>query len=157
MLYRLTSEEKRQVRRKRRAKTTIRLEALDAFEFLTDLEPASVDLIVSSPPYFMGKEYDRSLSLDDFAADHKRLAPLLVRALKEGGSLCWQVGHHVREGVITPLDCLVYPIFATESDLFLRNRIIWTFGHGVHARCRFSGRHETVLWYTKGRHYQFNL
>jgi adenine-specific DNA-methyltransferase len=105
----------------------------------------------------MGKEYDRSLSVDDFIADHKRLAPLLVRALKDGGSLCWQVGHHVRNGVVVPLDALVYPIFAAQKDLFLRNRIVWTFGHGVHARRRFSGRHETILWFTKGNDYEFNL
>lgn len=81
----------------------------------------------------MGKAYDTSDSVKDFIADHERLAPLLVRALKNGGSLCWQVGHHVKNGVVVPLDALVYNIFAKQNDLFLRNRIIWTFGHGVHA------------------------
>jgi adenine-specific DNA-methyltransferase len=105
----------------------------------------------------MGKEYDTSLKIKDFSADHERLAPLLVHALKEGGSLCWQVGHHVQNGVVTPLDALVYPIFAAQEGLFLRNRIVWTFGHGVHASRRFSGRHETILWFTKGREYKFDL
>jgi adenine-specific DNA-methyltransferase len=105
----------------------------------------------------MGKEYDTSLSTKDFVADHQRLAPLLVRALKDGGSLCWQVGHHVRNGAVVPLDALVYPIFAAQKNLFLRNRIVWTFGHGVHASRRFSGRHETILWFTKGEDYEFNL
>jgi adenine-specific DNA-methyltransferase len=53
----------------------------------------------------MGKEYDTSLKLEDFVEHHKRLLPLLFRALKPGGNLCWQVGHHVRKGVTTPLDC----------------------------------------------------
>jgi adenine-specific DNA-methyltransferase len=105
----------------------------------------------------MGKEYDRSLSVDDFKADHQRLAPLIARALRDGGSVCWQVGHHVRNGVSVPLDALVYPIFSEQNELFLRNRIIWTFGHGVHASRRFSGRHETILWFTKGHSYTFNL
>jgi adenine-specific DNA-methyltransferase len=67
------------------------------------------------------------------------------------------VGHHVQNGVVVPLDALVYPIFAAQQNLFLRNRIVWTFGHGVHARRRFSGRHEAILWFTKGHEYQFNL
>jgi len=105
----------------------------------------------------MGKEYDKSASIDDFIADHRKLAPLLVRVLKDGGSLCWQVGHHVHDGVVVPLDAIVYQIFSEQKDLYLRNRIIWTFGHGVHASRRFSGRHETILWFTKGRDYEFNL
>jgi adenine-specific DNA-methyltransferase len=82
---------------------------------------------------------------------------LLVRVLREGGSLCWQVGHHVKNGVAVPLDALVYQIFAEQEELFLRNRIVWTFGHGVHAARRFSGRHESILWFTKGHHYEFCL
>jgi adenine-specific DNA-methyltransferase len=105
----------------------------------------------------MGKEYDSSLDIDDFTTAHSRLAPLLAQALKSGGSICWHVGHHVQKGVVTPLDAIVYSIFAKQTELLLRNRIIWTFGHGVHASRRFSGRHETVLWFTKGHEYRFNL
>lgn len=129
----------------------------DAFDFLAGLERESVDLVVSSPPYFMGKEYDTSLSIEDFKNIHRRLLPELVRILKPGGSLCWQVGHHVRNGVSVPLDAIIYVTFSESNELTLRNRIVWTFGHGEHARRRFSGRHETVLWYTKGENYHFDL
>jgi adenine-specific DNA-methyltransferase len=156
MLYRPPKQAK-QARRTPRKKTSVRLEVQDAFKFLTKLKPSSVDLIISSPPYCMGKAYDTSNRVKDFIADHVKLAPLLVRALKNGGSLCWQVGHHVRNGVVVPLDALVYKIFAEEKEVFLRNRIVWTFGHGVHASRRFSGRHETILWFTKGHDYKFNL
>lgn len=105
----------------------------------------------------MGKEYETSQDIADFKSTHLSLAPLLVRALKDGGSLCWQVGHHVRNGVTLPLDAIVYQIFADQPELLLRNRIIWVFRHGVHANRRFSGRHETVLWFTKGQEYEFNL
>jgi adenine-specific DNA-methyltransferase len=105
----------------------------------------------------MGKAYETSIDTADFLKMHEQLAPLLVRALKNGGSLCWQVGHHVHNAVVTPLDALVYAIFSKQNELLLRNRIIWTFAHGVHATHRFSGRHETVLWFTKGDDYTFNL
>lgn len=142
---------------KRKRQQRISLECTDAFEFLRKLKPGSVDLIISSPPYCMGKEYERTLRKQDFVAAHMNIAPLLTRALRPGGSLCWQVGHHVDNGIVTPLDAIVYPIFSEQKSLFLRNRIVWTFGHGVHAGKRFSGRHETILWFTKGHRYRFDL
>jgi adenine-specific DNA-methyltransferase len=157
MLYRPPKKRQQAVKRARRTEVSAHLEVRDAFEFLAELPAGSADLIVSSPPYCMGKEYDTSVSVQDFKADHRRLAPLLIRALKEGGSVCWQVGHHVQNGVVVPLDAVVYPIFAAQKGLFLRNRVVWTFGHGVHASRRFSGRHETILWFTKGHDYEFNL
>ena len=44
-----------------------------------------------------------------------------------------------------------------ELGLIPRNRIVWTFGHGLHCKKRFSGRYETVLWFSKGEDYTFNL
>ncbi|MBE3040086.1 MAG: site-specific DNA-methyltransferase, partial [Chloroflexi bacterium] len=71
------------------------------------------------------------------------------------------VGHHVNgHGQAIPLDLLLHPLFAEHSgtvQLLLRNRIIWHFEHGLNSRKRFSGRHETILWYTVGDRYTFNL
>lgn len=143
--------------KKRATTSSIQIKKQDALEFLAELKPASVDLVVSSPPYCMGKAYETSIDTADFIKTHERLAPLLVRALKDGGSLCWQIGHHVHNGVVTPLDALVYSIFEKHKELLLRNRIVWTFAHGAHASRRFSGRHETILWFTKGDEYKFDL
>jgi adenine-specific DNA-methyltransferase len=129
----------------------------DALAFLAGLQANSVDLVISSPPYFMGKEYDRSCSLDDFIETHEKLLRQLVRVVKPGGSICWQVGHHVKSNVVVPLDCIVYNTFSGSKELQLRNRIIWTFGHGAHCPKRFSGRHETILWFTKGDNFHFDL
>jgi len=124
---------------------------------LASLQDNSVDLVVTSPPYCMGMEYEESTSATDFFESHRRILPEVVRVLKPGGSLCWQVGHHVENGVTVPLDALVYLATSELPELFLRNRIVWTFGHGTHSSRRFSGRHENILWYTKGHEYSFNL
>jgi adenine-specific DNA-methyltransferase len=116
-----------------------------------------VDLVVTSPPYFVGKEYDTSINVADFVTELRRTIPGIVASLKNGGSVCWQVGNHVNKGRLTPLDAIIVGELASHPDLILRNRIIWTFGHGSHAASRYSGRHETVLWYTKGKDYFFNL
>jgi adenine-specific DNA-methyltransferase len=125
---------------------------------LIDAMPAeSVDLVFSSPPYCIGKEYESARSVEDFRTTHEALLPRLVRLLKPGGSLCWQVGTHVTNGVATPLDYLIFAEMAKQTTMRLRNRVIWSFGHGLHCSNRFSGRHEVVLWYTKGDSYDFNL
>ena len=124
---------------------------------LATLSDNSIDLIITSPPYCMGMEYEKSTSAEDFLHDHKKIFPEIARVLRPGGSVCWQVGHHVSNGVVTPLDALVYIAAQKSPELVLRNRIVWTFGHGLRSPNRFSGRHETVLWFTKGDDYIFNL
>ena len=105
----------------------------------------------------MGKQYDRSMSITDFITKITELQKELYPKLKAGGSICWQVGTHVKNGVATPLDYLVYQVCKSFPDLKLRNRVVWAFEHGHHASKRLSGRHETVLWYTKGDQYKFDL
>jgi adenine-specific DNA-methyltransferase len=39
----------------------------------------------------------------------------------------------------------------------MRNRIIWHFEHGLHCSRRFSGRYETIIWFTKNDDHIFNL
>lgn len=130
----------------------------DCLELIASLPDDSAQLIVTSPPYNIGKKYEKKrLTLDDYIAGQKKTIDDCVRALKPGGSICWQVGNHVDNGEIFPLDILLYPIFKAHKELKLRNRIIWTFEHGLHCTNRFSGRHETIIWFTKGDEYTFDL
>jgi adenine-specific DNA-methyltransferase len=127
------------------------------FDLLEAMEKDLVNMTLSSPPYFMGKSYDRSYRIADFKSDHKKLIPEISRTLRPGGSVCWQVGYHVQKNVMYPLDYAVFEVFETISEMRLRNRIVWSFGHGTHSPKRFCGRHENVLWFTKGEDYFFNL
>lgn len=129
----------------------------DCVDLLHQLPSNSVDLTVTSPPYCMGKEYERTDRLQHFIEAHLKILPEIVRVTKTGGSICWQIGHHIRNGVVTPLDFVMNDLMRQWPQIILRNRIIWTFGHGLHGSNRFSGRHETILWYTKGDDYKFNL
>lgn len=129
----------------------------DCMELLRSMPSESIDLAVTSPPYCMGKEYEMSYSIEDFTAIHERVLPEIVRLTRAGGSICWQVGYHVVNKSCNPLDYLVYEILHDYNEVSLRNRIIWTFGHGLHSSRRFSGRHEIVLWFTKGDEYYFDL
>ena len=127
-------------------------------DLLSQLPPDSLDLTVTSPPYFLGKSYDTSRDLQDFQQEQRSLIPRVISSTRIGGNICWQVGYHVsRHAGLTPLDFLVHSIFSEFPNVKLRNRIVWAFGSGPHGRRRLSGRHEVVLWYSKGDDYYFNL
>jgi adenine-specific DNA-methyltransferase len=115
-----------------------------------------MQLIVTSPPYNIGKSYEKRSTLDTYVQAQAQVISECVRLLHRRGSLCWQIGNHVLNGEIIPLDIALYPIFH-EHGLKLRNRIVWHFEHGLHCSKRLSGRYETVLWFTKGDDYVFNL
>lgn len=132
------------------------IETSDNLKFMRRLEDQSMDLIVTSPPYNLGKTYETRRSQDTYIEEQAATIAEAVRLLNLKGSICWQVGNHVADGEIFPLDILLYPLFKNHG-LQLRNRIVWTFGHGLHCQNRFSGRHETILWFTKGDEYTFNL
>lgn len=136
---------------------TTQLFLMDVEKFLDALPMQPIfDLVVTSPPYNIGKEYENQVPLSDYYDWQKRIIEKIYPRLKDNGSICWQVGNYVENGSITPLDIELAPIFK-ELNLHLRNRIIWHFGHGLHNKNRFSGRYEVIMWYTKSDTYTFNL
>ncbi len=128
----------------------------DCLDLLKTIPDGLFQLIVTSPPYNIGKEYEEKLDLDIYLQQQAQVIAECVRTLSPKGSICWQVGNYVDKGAIIPLDTALYPIFS-DLGLKMRNRIIWHFEHGLHCSRRFSGRYETIIWFTKSDEYVFNL
>lgn len=129
----------------------------DAKSLLKVIEKNSVKLLVTSPPYNIGKEYEKKINFEDYLDEQIEIIDELIDVVKDDGSICWQVGNYIKpKGEIIPLDIPFYNIFINKG-LKLRNRIIWHYGHGLHASKRLSGRYETILWFTKTDNYTFNL
>ena len=128
----------------------------DCSELLKNIPSNSVDLVITSPPYNIGKKYEKKTSLQAYLKNLEPVIVEIVRVLATTGSLCWQVGNYIHKGEVFPLDIYFYEIFK-RFGLKLRNRIIWRFNHGLHCTKRFSGRYETILWFTKDDEYVFNL
>lgn len=128
----------------------------EALQTIREIEANKFDLIITSPPYNTGKSYETKTSIENYLETQEEIIEELIRVLSKRGSLCWQIGNYVERGEIFPLDIFYYQIFK-KHGLKLRNRIIWHFGHGLHASNRFSGRYETILWFTKTDSYIFNL
>lgn len=128
----------------------------DSLLKLPKIENEKFKLIITSPPYNIGKEYESKTSIDNYLKDQNKILQELIRVLHPKGSICWQVGNYIQNGEVFPLDFYYYNLFK-DFGLKLRNRIIWHFGHGLHSSKRFSGRYETILWFTKTDDYTFNL
>ena len=128
----------------------------DCADFLLSIPDETIQLIVTSPPYNIGKEYEKKMKLEKYLAQQAKVIEECVRVLSPQGSICWQVGNYVDGGSIVPLDAVLFPIFR-DLGLKMRNRIVWHFEHGLHCTKRFSGRYETIMWFTKTDDYTFNL
>ena len=134
----------------------VTMEMEDNLVFMQSLKDESMKLIVTSPPYNIGKSYEDRRPLEKYVQEQARVISECVRLLHPRGSVCWQIGNHVQHGEIFPLDVVLYQVFK-DQKLKLRNRIIWHFEHGLHCTKRLSGRYETIMWFTKGNDYTFNL
>ena len=133
-----------------------RVACADNIDFLRGIPDEAVKLVVTSPPYNIGKNYERRTTLRAYVESQASVVAECVRVLHPQGSICWQVGNYVGDGEIVPLDIMLYETFRAHS-LRLRNRIIWHFGHGLHCSRRLSGRYETINWWTKGDTYTWHL
>ena len=133
-----------------------RVECLDNIKFMNSLPSESMNLVVTSPPYNMQRQYENFQNLESYLEGQRKCIAEAIRLLKSDGAICWQVGTYVSNGEVYPLDILLYSIFK-ELGMKLRNRIVWNFRHGLHCQKRFSGRYETILWFTKSDNYTFNL
>lgn len=117
---------------------------------------SNVDLIITSPPYNIGKEYEKKVCLTKYIEEQKKWISLMVKSLSENGIIAYQVGNYIEDGLVYPIDCLTFNEFI-KLGMKPLNRIIWTFGHGAHCRNRLSGRHETILIFSKSKNNTFNL
>lgn len=130
----------------------------DVLEQLQGLEAASCSLVVSSPPYNIGKPYERAdqRTYNEYLDWQRTVIECMLPALTENASVCWQVGTYISDGELYPLDVPFIEMFRSLG-LRLRNRIIWRYNFGYNADKRFSGRYETVLWFSRTNTYTFNL
>lgn len=128
----------------------------NCLDVLKEIPDQCIQLVVTSSPYNIGKTYEKKLDLDQYLDQQANVISECVRVLASSGSICWQTGNYVDKGSVIPLDTILYPVFS-RLGLRLRNRIVWHFEHGLHCAKRFSGRYETILWFTKSNNYPFNL
>ena len=104
---------------------------MDNLDFMRPLADGTMKLILTSPPYNLGKVYESRSPLEQYIQQQAQVISECVRLLRPEGSICWQVGNHVQNGKIFPLDTILYHIFK-DHGLKFRNQIVWNFEQGLH-------------------------
>ena len=87
------------------------------------------DLVVTSPPYNIGKEYEEKLSMQEYIDWQESIIDKIIPQMSATGSICWQVGNHVDKASILPLDYIFHEIFAK---------------HGAHVAFTYSSSAESA-------------
>ena len=130
----------------------------ETLSVLKKIPTCSVQTIVTSPSYFLQKEYEnKSENFQDYLKNHKEIIKESRRILKNNGAIFWNVAQTVQEGEILPLGAIFYNIFK-DLNFFLKNWIIWKFEGGECPRTRLFGRYENVLWLVKNKdEFIFNI
>lgn len=92
-------------------------------EAMHHLPDACVHLMVTSPPYNVGKEYDEDLALDEYLAFLARVWREVWRVLVPGGRACVNVANLGRKPYI-PLNAFIARQML-EIGFLMRGEIIW--------------------------------
>ena len=114
------------------------------------------DLIVTSPPYNIGKEYEHISTVGEYVDWCSTWMDLLYEASSGHASFWLNLGYFPVEGKgkNVPIPYLLWD----KSRFFLLQEVVWNYGAGVAARKYFSPRNEKFLWYVKDpERYTFEL
>lgn len=134
----------------------------DCRELLKEIPDESVNLVVTSPPYNIGKPYGNykdKIPLDKWQELISDVTKEVHRVLTPNGSFFLNLSPvpFGNDKEILPMPFLGYEIFKA-NNLYLRNMITWTFNNMQNCTNRLSGRYENILWGVKDiNNYVFNL
>ena len=92
-------------------------------ESMEDLPDHSVHLMVTSPPYNVGKDYDEDLTLDEYRAFLQRVMAEVYRVLVPGGRVCFNLANLGRRPYL-PLHSFIIEDMLSLGFL-MRGEIIW--------------------------------
>lgn len=133
----------------------------DVIDYLSDIPDDSAALIITSPPYNIGKSYGNSPSSDSmrhlfYIGWLYQIISECSRILKPGGTLILQVGATRDETqTLIPIDSLLIDP-AKKAGLGFISRIAWVIPHGLTPKRRLAERYETAMVFSKGEQTTFN-
>ncbi|BAF58937.1 MAG: site-specific DNA-methyltransferase [Pelotomaculum sp.] len=92
-------------------------------ENMEELPDSSVHLMVTSPPYNAGKDYDKNLTLSQYRDFLKRVWKEVYRVLVPGGRACINVANLGRKPYIPIHTCITEDM--QDLGFLMRGEIIW--------------------------------
>ena len=114
------------------------------------------DAVITSPPYNIGKEYEKIMPVQEYIEWSKNWIADSCRLLKPNGALLLNLGYVPIDeiGRAVPLAYMLWD----KVPMFLNQEIVWNYSAGVACKNYLSPRNEKILWYVKDKeNYIFNL
>ena len=144
----------------------------DVRERLTEIPAASIDCVITSPPYFQLRDYGigGQIGLEDnvngWVSELRLALNGLARVLKPAGSMWLNLGdtysRHAKYGA-PPKSLLLAPerllLALSEDGWLVRNKVVWAKTNPMpHAVAdRLTGSYDIVYFLTRSRIYYFDL
>lgn len=134
----------------------------DSRDLLKTIPDGSVKLVITSPPYNIGKPYGKykdKIPLNEWKELISDITKQIYRVLTPDGSFFLNLSPvpFGEDKEILPLPYIGYDIMK-NSGFFIRNIITWTFNNMQNCTQRLSGRYENIIWGVKDlKNYIFNL
>lgn len=128
----------------------------DCVEFMGGLRPGIIDLTATSPPYNIGKEYEKIQKPEDYLKWCEKWLNQIFKITDCDGAFWINLGYFELhdKGKAIPISYLLWD----KTDFYLMQEIVWHYKAGVSAKRYFSPRNEKYLWYVKNPpKYTFNL
>jgi modification methylase len=128
-------------------------------ESMTELPESSVHLMVTSPPYNVGKDYDEDFTLEEYLAFLKGVWREVERVMVPGGRACINVANLGRKPYIPLHACIIRDM--VDLGFLMRGEIIWDKGASAAASTAWGSWrspanptlrdvHEYILVFSKG-------
>lgn len=129
---------------------------MDCLEGMRRLPADIIDLTVTSPPYNIGKEYEKIAQIDAYIKWCEDWLTEVFNKTAKDGAFWLNVGYVKipHKGLAVPIPYILWD----KTNFYLIQELVWNYGAGVACRKRLSPRNEKLLWYVKNpKKYTFNL
>ena len=135
----------------------------DCVSHMNSMQEKSVDVIVTSPPYFQQRDYGckgqigRETEIDDYIAAMSKWAKACHRVLKDTGSLFLNIGDkYENKGLLMIPERLCIEMIA--NGWVLRNKIVWYKPNHMPSsvKDRFCSSWEPVYFFVKDSNKYYN-
>jgi len=128
----------------------------DTLQLQKKLDRQLFDVIITSPPYNIGKEYEKIKPLHEYIEWSTEWIAGSCKLLKPYGALLLNLGYvsFDDKARAVPLSYMLWD----KIPMFLNQEIVWNYSAGVACKNYLSPRNEKILWYVKDKdNYVFNL
>lgn len=129
---------------------------VDCLENLRKIPDKCINITVTSPPYNIGKEYEKNMPLNEYLKWCQNWINEIYRLTINNGSFWLNLGYLSipEQAKAIPISYLLWD----KIPFYLIQEIVWNYGAGVAGKKFFSPRNEKFLWYVKDQdNYTFNL